>query len=135
MYEWTRIRGADGADGSDGVNGSDAYLHIAYATSADGQTDFSTTAFDGALYIGTYSDSTAADSTDYTSYNWVRMRGYDGADGTDGINGEDSYIHVAYSTSADGTADFSTTVFDGAIYMGTYTDNSQTDSIDPLTYE
>jgi hypothetical protein len=35
--------GADGADGTDGVNGLPAYIHYAYASSADGQTDFSTT--------------------------------------------------------------------------------------------
>jgi hypothetical protein len=37
------LDGADGADGTDGVNGLPAYIHYAYASSADGQTGFSTT--------------------------------------------------------------------------------------------
>lgn len=73
--------GADGTDGTPGAPGADgrtSYLHIAYATSADGSQGFSTTYFNGALYIGTYTDFTQADSTSYTSYEWARLKGEDG---------------------------------------------------------
>lgn len=133
-YDWVRIQGADGADGTDGADGEPAYIHVAYSTSADGSENFSTTSFDGATHIGTYTDTTEADSTNYLDYSWILVRGADGADGTDGVNGEPSYIHIAYSTSADGISNFSTTAFDGAIYMGTYADNVEADSTNPSRY-
>ena len=48
-YTWRKFQGDDGEDGADGTpgengaNGETSYLHIAYATSADGKTGFSTT--------------------------------------------------------------------------------------------
>lgn len=74
--------GSDGEDGLPGAPGSDGrttYLHMAYANSADGRTDFSRTYFAGALYIGTYTDFTQTDSTSYSAYEWKRLKGEDGA--------------------------------------------------------
>ena len=45
------------------------YLHAAYATDDQG-TDFSLTYFDGAVYVGNYTDTSSTDSMDYLSYNW-----------------------------------------------------------------
>jgi hypothetical protein len=45
------------------------YIHTAYATDASGG-NFSTAAYDGALYIGTYTDANSAENADYSAYNW-----------------------------------------------------------------
>lgn len=82
-YLWSRIKGETGANGKDG---QDAYLHIAYANSVDGKTDF-TTDQDQAHnrdYLGTYSDNTKAQSTDPTHYTWQLMRGPQGLQGQPG---------------------------------------------------
>ena len=105
-YSWSLIKGADGhspkveavksgdqtvitidgveaatiKDGADGqsIKGDDAYLHIAYAASADGKDRFSTSWFASAVYIGVRSDHTKADSETYTDYDWSLMKGADG---------------------------------------------------------
>ena len=71
-----------GTDGSQGDPGADGYTtHFAYATSADGSQNFSTSSFNGATYIGTYRDQLANDSTDYHSYTWTKWKGDKGDDG------------------------------------------------------
>lgn len=77
-YAVSRI-GTDGTDGLPGTNGKNSYTHFAYASSANGATGFSTTYFEGALYLGTCSDFNEADPTDYRAYSWARMKGKDGA--------------------------------------------------------
>ncbi|MDS3128939.1 hypothetical protein RK164_00995, partial [Streptococcus pneumoniae] len=65
-YNWTLVKGADGANGVAGKAGADGrtpYLHIAYATSNNGSQGFSTTDSTNKTYIGTYTDYTQADST------------------------------------------------------------------------
>lgn len=81
-YSVSRI----GTDGSDGIKGDSSYLHIAYANSADGSLNFSLTYFTNALYIGTYTDNEAEDSSDYTKYTWARLKGDNGQDGENGLN-------------------------------------------------
>lgn len=89
-YQWSLIKGADGEDGTPGKNGVDGktyYLHIAYATSADGKQGFSTTDGSGKKYIGQCVDLTVKDPTDPTKYTWTLCKGADGANGADGKNG------------------------------------------------
>lgn len=77
-YAWTLVKGADGANGTPGKAGADGmtpYIHFAYANSADGRTDFSTTQTGNKRYLGTYTDFTQNDSTDPTKYKWVDMVG------------------------------------------------------------
>lgn len=64
-----------------GDAGEKAYLHIAYANSSDGSTDFTTddTKADGHTYIGTYTDHTESDSSKPTDYHWVKVQGEQGA--------------------------------------------------------
>lgn len=72
------IAGATGAQGVPGPKGDDGktpYLHIAYANSSDGRTDFSTSNSGNKRYLGTYTDFTQTDSTDPTKYKWVDMIG------------------------------------------------------------
>ena len=77
-YKWTKWKGSDGAQGvpgKAGVDGKTPYVHFAYANSADGRTDFSTTQTGSKRYLGTYTDYTVADSTDPARYKWVDMVG------------------------------------------------------------
>ena len=77
-YKWTKWKGSDGAQGvpgKAGLDGKTPYVHFAYANSADGRTDFSTTQTGNKRYLGTYTDYTVADSTDPARYKWVDMVG------------------------------------------------------------
>lgn len=74
-YRWSKWKGDQGLPGKPGADGKTSYFHIAYANSADGRTDFSTSNSDNKRYLGTYTDYTQADSTDPTKYKWVDMVG------------------------------------------------------------
>jgi len=90
MYTWSLIAGADGANGingTNGINGLNSYLHIAYATSSNGSVGFSTTVSTGKTYIGQYTDSTLADSTNYAMYSWSLIQGATGNTGSTGSQG------------------------------------------------
>lgn len=88
-YKWSLIKGPDGAQGVPGPKGSDGrtpYIHFAYANSADGNTNFSTNYFAGALFIGSLVDYNQNDSTNYASYTWSRLKGEDGVIESNGEN-------------------------------------------------
>lgn len=83
-YTWSQFRGDPGENGIPGTNGQDgrtSYLHIAYANSSDGYTDFSTTDSSGKEYIGQYVDYTERDSENPYMYKWTKIKGEDGTDG------------------------------------------------------
>lgn len=128
--------GANGIPGKDGKDGKTQYTHLAYANSADGQTDFSVS--DGNReYIGMYVDFVEADSTDPTKYTWSLIRGANGAQGvpgTPGANGKTPYFHIAYANSADGRTGFSVGDSVNKLYIGQYTDYTPDDSTDPARY-
>lgn len=89
-YTWSKFIGDNGANGTPGKNGIDgktSYLHIAYATSADGSTGFSTTDSVNKTYIGQYVDYTEADSSDPTKYSWSKIKGDKGDTGAAGATG------------------------------------------------
>lgn len=91
-YTWSQFRGDPGENGIPGENGEDgrtSYLHIAYANSADGWTDFSTTVSTGKQYMGQYVDFTERDSTNPDMYKWTKVKGENGQDGQDGTDGQD----------------------------------------------
>ena len=86
-YTWAQFTGDPGATGARGPAGPDGktpYIHFAYANSADGRTDFSTTTSTGRSYMGQYADYTETDSTDPSKYTWIKVKGENGADGEDG---------------------------------------------------
>lgn len=88
MYNWVQFQGDPGQNGIPGTNGQDgrtSYLHIAYANSADGNTDFSTTVSVGKAYMGQYVDYEERDSESPYMYKWSKIKGEDGADGQDGV--------------------------------------------------
>lgn len=123
-----------GPQGIPGTDGKTSYTHIAYATSADGKSNFSVDSFNGASYIGLLVDFTEEDSSDPTKYTWSLMKGTDGTDGKDGVpgkpgaDGKTSYVHFAYANSSDGKDNFNVVYFDNALYIGTYTDFTEADS-------
>lgn len=89
-YTWSQFQGDPGENGIPGTNGQDgrtSYLHIAYANSSDGYTDFSTTNSTGKKYMGQYVDYTEKDSENPYMYKWSKIKGEDGHDGTDGQDG------------------------------------------------
>lgn len=159
-YTWRKFQGDDGEDGADGVPGNDgadgetSYLHMAYATSADGKTGFSTTNAVDKTYIGQYVDFVKADSTDPAKYRWSKfqgpkgdkgdpgeqgLRGLQGEKGEQGIqgpkgeNGKTTYTHIAYANSSDGKVGFSVSDSDRD-YIGVYVDEVEADSTDPTKY-
>lgn len=130
-------KGDQGIPGPQGPQGVSSYTHIAYATSADGKTGFDVSNSTGKTYIGIYVDSNIEDSTEPTKYAWTLIKGADGADGIPGPKGADGrtpYVHFAYANSADGKTNFNTSYFNDALYVGTYTDYTQTDSNDYTKY-
>ncbi|MDN2998962.1 hypothetical protein PCN81_10470, partial [Streptococcus suis] len=124
-YNWTLVKGADGANGTPGKAGADGrtpYLHIAYATNATGTLGFSTTDSSGKTYIGQYTDFTQSDSTEPSRYKWSLIKGdkgdrgetgpqgpqgIQGAKGADGLPGRDGVgirsTTVTYASSTNGT--------------------------------
>lgn len=159
-YTWRKFQGDDGEDGADGTpgengaNGETSYLHIAYATSADGKTDFSTTNAVDKTYIGQYVDFTKADSANPAKYHWSKfqgpkgdkgdpgeqgLRGLQGDKGDQGIqgpkgeSGKSTYTHIAYANSSDGKVSFSVSDSDRD-YVGMYVDEVVADSTDPTKY-
>lgn len=162
-YTWRKFQGDDGEDGADGTpgengaNGETSYLHIAYATSADGKTGFSTTNAVDKTYIGQYVDFTKADSTNPAKYRWSKFQGpkgdkgdpgeqglrglqgdkgdqgIQGPKGADGKDGKTTYFHIKYSAVSNPTYASQMTETPSK-YIGTYVDFTQTDSDDPKKY-
>ena len=129
-------KGDQGIPGKDGKDGKTSYTHIAYANSADGQTDFSVSD-SNREYVGMYVDFTETDSQNPDDYAWSKIKGADGSQGTPGKPGADGktpYLHIAYANSADGSSGFSTSDSTNKLYIGQYTDYTQSDSTDPSKY-
>lgn len=100
-YTWARFEGIQGEKGEQGIpgvgtDGKTSYLHIAYANSADGKTDFSIFDSTNKKYIGQYTDFEPNDSNDYTKYSWTLIKG------TDGKDGKSSYTWIRYASRPDG---------------------------------
>ena len=126
------IQGIPGKDGKDGIS---TYIHIKYSSVANPTDDMLTEV--PAAYIGICVDTNLNDPITASSYTWSRFSGKDGADGTpglDGKDGEDSFVHFAYAQSADGSVNFNVCEYEGATYIGVYTDNIKADSTDYKKY-
>ena len=167
LYIWTgetwrnvgQIKGEDGRDGTDGINGRDgidgtngvsAYVHIAWANSADGVVDFTTSPVAGInyTYMGIYADSISEDSQVASNYIWTLIKGKDGVDGRDGqdgLNGQNgvdgadgtsSYFHIAYANKNEQgeIINFDLSNPTDREYIGTYVDENKVDSGDPSKY-
>lgn len=127
--------GTQGVAGPKGADGKTQYTHIAYANSADGKIDFSTSD-SNRTYIGMYVDFNINDSTTPSDYSWTLVKGADGTQGTPGKPGADGktpYFHTAWSYSADGTNGFTTVYPNLNLLSGTAKfDNFKPNSSDNL---
>lgn len=131
------VDGLDGPQGLPGPAGTSSYTHIAYSNASDGSVGFSIDDGLNKSYIGIYVDSVHADSTDPTKYTWTLIKGAKGDQGIPGqvgVDGKTPYFHTAYATSADGKTGFSVSDSKGKSFLGTYTDFTSQDSIDPTKY-
>lgn len=134
------LNGSNGLPGPPGPGGGSTYLHIAYANSPDGTADFTTGASGGRAYLGIVIDGNQADPTTPASYEWSLIKGADGLNGTNGspgapgANGQPTYVHIAYSSSANGSANFSLDDPTGRTYVGFYVDQIVADSGNPAAY-
>lgn len=142
--------GEDGQNGTPGQNGMNGYVHTAWANSADGSVDFSTTVSANKKYLGVYTDNTQGDSTAYTDYSWSLIKGADGKDGADGAqgpqgipgptgaDGRTTYLHIKYSNDGQSfTVDPDTGIADGetlGTWIGMYTDYTENDSSEFSAY-
>ncbi|MFD2046006.1 phage tail spike protein [Ornithinibacillus salinisoli] len=89
-YKWSLTKGLKGDQGIPGQPGEDGrtpYFHTAYANSADGTVDFSTTDSANKLYIGQYADYVQNDSSDPSEYAWTKIKGDKGDKGDTGSQG------------------------------------------------
>ncbi|OXZ39972.1 hypothetical protein B9N50_00005, partial [Finegoldia magna] len=136
----------DGNTGKDGIAGKDGVgiksTTIAYAKSKSG-TNPPTSGWISNVpstnpgdFLWTKMVWNYTDNTSETGYS-VSKIGKDGSDGIPGKTGADGktpYFHTAWSNSADGSKDFSTSQAGEKEYIGTYTDYVKADSTDPKKY-
>lgn len=128
-YKWVKIKGEDGR------NGVSSYIYRKYSDNANGSPMSDNSSL---KYIGIYTGTSATAPTTPSAYTWSKIKGEDGQQGVPGARGTDgrtSYLHTAYSNSATGDRDFSTTNSNGKEYIGTYTDFEINDSNDYRRYK
>ncbi|TKW64053.1 MAG: hypothetical protein DI638_02005 [Gemella sp.] len=128
-YKWVKIKGENGRDGVS------SYIYRKYSDNANGSPMSDNS---NLKYIGIYTGTSATAPTTPSAYTWSKIKGEDGAQGVPGARGSDgrtSYLHTAYSNSATGDRDFSTTNSNGKEYIGTYTDFEINDSNDYRRYK
>ena len=128
-YKWVKIKGENGRDGVS------SYIYRKYSDNANGSPMSDNS---NLKYIGIYTGTSATPPTTPTSYTWSKIKGEDGAQGVPGARGSDgrtSYLHTAYSNSATGDRDFSTTNSTNKEYIGTYSDFEINDSNDYRRYK
>ena len=131
-YKWFKLKGEDGERGRDGVSN---YIHRKYSDFSNGANMSDNS---NLKYIGIYTGTSPTPPTTATSYLWSKIKGEDGANGVPGAKGADGrtpYFHTAYSNSATGDRDFSTTNSTGKEYIGTYSDFEVADSTDFRKYK
>ena len=125
-YKWFKVKGEDGVSN---------YIHRKYSDFSNGANMSDNS---NLKYIGIYTGTSQTPPTTASSYLWSKIKGEDGANGTPGAKGADGrtpYFHTAYSNSATGDRDFSTTNSTGKEYIGTYSDFEVADSTDFRKYK
>lgn len=125
-----------GSQGPPGASGATSYFHVAYCDdSGNPEPTFNQ---DSGIYIGTYTDYTAAESGYDGPWTWRKFLGDPGASGIPGEPGESgvsSYLHLAYASGlGPPISGFSTTDTSGRLYIGTLVDHVVEDSTDPTDY-
>ena len=89
-----------------GDQGDPAFVHIAYANSADGVTNFTITPVEGKIYeyVGQYTDHTAEQSTLPEDYTWCLMVDKSGVDAAiaDAKTAAESIAFMSFELDSDG---------------------------------
>lgn len=117
------VRGATEVTCANVTDGNSSHIHIAYANSAEGSKDFSTTWFDGAIYFGVYTDDKESASETYTDYKWTRIKGEQGIQGPKGATGDTGPQGPRGPAGADGATGATGAKGADAIYMTITSDN------------
>jgi len=139
--------GAPGTPGAAGADGLPAYVHHAYADSADGTVNFTTGVPGNRVFQGVYSDNTPADSTNPASYVWARYVGpatFGLFPAANVIIGPDFVQKVGASTDWDASA-YSTEAFIGGcaasfvashnvVMLGINSDPASNNSFETIDY-
>lgn len=124
-YTWMKWKG-DTGEGVDGLNG---YVHIAWCNTSDNSDNsFTISNPNGAAYayIGTYTDNSAADSTTFSTYTWVKVKG---------AKGDNAYLHIKFAPTNDTTkSDMSDTPSMSIKYIGIRSDNTESASTTKSDY-
>lgn len=137
--------------GPAGPAGDSLFIWRAWADSADGTVNFSTTDPGTRGYLGlAFNRTTATSSTDPEDYVWQKTAGAQGPTGAQGLqglqgpqgiqgptgaNGQPTYIWVAYADSADGTVNFTNGSPGARTYMGVAPNKTvATESANPADY-
>ena len=79
--------GIQGVTGERGRDGTNAYVHIKYSFSPDGE--FMSDRPNNAPYMGVYTGTSATPPTYTGDYKWTQIQGAKGVQGTPGRNGTD----------------------------------------------
>ena len=108
-YQWTKVEGKQGLPGDPGSNGKSSHMHVAYANSADGKKDFTTTPGGrNYAFIGMYTDFEERASDYSKRYVWAKVEGKQGLPGDPGKPGTAGRgierIESFYLLTADGNA-------------------------------
>ena len=108
-YQWTEVEGKQGLPGDPGANGKSSHMHVAYANSAEGTKDFTTTPGGrNYAFIGMYTDFEEKASNDPRRYVWAKVEGQQGLPGAPGKPGAAGRgierVESFYLLTADGTA-------------------------------
>ena len=132
-YNWNYIKGEEGVRGEPGPDGRSSFLHIKYSNDG-GATFTGNNGENVGDWLGTYVDFTETDSLNPTFYTWNKVKGDQGEPGPIGPDGRQVYFHTAYATNATGTEGFDTNDANKKEYIGTYSDYTAADSVDPSRY-
>ena len=135
LSDGTTLTIDDGDDGDQGVPGLNGYVHTAWALTIQGMdgasstTGFSTSDSVNKKYLGTYTDNTAADSSDWHSYSWSRIKGDDGDDGV-GVSAivEQYYLSTSNQSPTGGSWSTNQPVWEEGKYIWTRSQVTWTDS-------
>lgn len=94
------------SDGQKGSDGRSQVLHLAYANSEDGKTDFSILDSRDKAFIGQYSSFDLTPSSNPSDYKWSRFKGERGERGEQGLRGLNGKDGIAGPRGADGRTQY-----------------------------
>lgn len=95
-------QGPQGEPGRPGTSAEQYYYHIAWCNTPDNSDNsFSTSCSygDQYAYMGTCNDKNEKDPEDFSAYEWVKVKGADGAAGKDAINIQLSMLSIVHKKS------------------------------------